>query len=109
MQIGLAVLGAAVGLAGLSLVFLGFALSTYQSFAADAGETVMRPYRVSAWVMTYNFVVGAIVAVVVLIALMSDSSKAYHASLGMFFYQLIGSGVSATVITNLTLRGRVWL
>jgi hypothetical protein len=51
----LAIFGAAAGVAGLVLVFLGVVLSTAGSYPGDTPEAVRRPFRRAAWATTFVF------------------------------------------------------
>lgn len=57
----IAVLGAAAVLAGLILVFLGFLITTYQGFDGDTPNSVLRKYRVSAWMTVAVFGLSLVV------------------------------------------------
>ena len=108
-EIGLAVLGSSVGLAGLSLVFLGFAISTYRSFPADTGDKILRPYVGAAAAMTLAFFMGMVTALLALLWLIHDTSKLYGIFVYLFIAQMALSSLSAFFITNLSLRSKLWL
>jgi hypothetical protein len=59
-----AIFGAAAGLAGLLLVFLGTAISAYQSYAADVPASVTARFRhAGAWILAAFLLALADVAV----------------------------------------------
>ena len=76
----LALLGTSAGLAGLSLVFLGLVVTTYQSFDGATPAPVLERYRrVVAFVLAV-FVVGA-VSVLLQVAWFADRRKERQALL----------------------------
>ena len=64
MDVVPAVFGAAAGLAGLLLVFLGVSISAFQSFAGDAPAAATAGYRrAGSWILSAFLVALADVAV----------------------------------------------
>lgn len=53
-----ALLGAAAGLSGLVLVFLGIVVTRYQAFPSDTATNVLRPYRRAAVLVLIAFGLG---------------------------------------------------
>lgn len=108
-EISIAVLGASVGLAGLSLVFLGFSLQTYSSYPSDTGDKILRPYRYGAWVMAFGFAIGLLAALFSLLWLLGGNKFLYCASIVFFVCQMALSIGAGAGITSLVLRGKLWL
>lgn len=86
----LALLGASAGFAGLTLVFLGLAVTAYQAYPSDTPARVLGRYRrAAAWVLA-SF--GASVAGVVLasawLLLDADNPLLYGAVIVVFYLQL---------------------
>lgn len=52
------ILGASAGLAGLTLVFLGLVVSTYQSYGSGTGKRILERYRRAALVVLGAFFAG---------------------------------------------------
>ena len=50
-----AILGASAALAGFVLVFLGLIIASYQSYAGDVPEAVVRPFRAAGGVLLGAF------------------------------------------------------
>jgi hypothetical protein len=69
-NIGIAILSTSVALTGLLLVFLGFVLSTYQSYNANTGKSVLLPYRIIALSSIFIFTLSIASAILSLIWLL---------------------------------------
>ena len=59
----IAVLGASAGLGGFVLVFLGLIIASYQSYAGDVPEAVVRPFRMAGVVLLAAFGLSVIAVV----------------------------------------------
>jgi uncharacterized membrane protein len=95
------VLGAAAGLAGLVLVFLGIVVTTYQSFPGDSPGTVVSAYRWSGVLALGTFALGiACVALAAAWLLTRNNDYLYQAALAAFAAQLLLLLVTAGVVTR---------
>jgi hypothetical protein len=65
----IAILGASAGLGGFVLVFLGLIITSYQSYAGNVPEAVVRPFRTAGGVLLAAFAL-ALIAVVAALAWM---------------------------------------
>jgi hypothetical protein len=100
-QVIVAVLGAAAGLAGLVLVFLGIVVSTYQSFPGDTPGGVVSGFRRAALLTLGTFVLGiACVALATGWLLTRDNAFLYAAALAVFCVQLLMLLVAAGAVTR---------
>lgn len=61
-----AILGASAALAGFVLVFLGLIIAGYQSYAGDAPDAVVKPFRTAGGVLLAAFGLCLVVAVAAL-------------------------------------------
>jgi hypothetical protein len=63
----IAILGASAGLGGFVLVFLGLIIASYQSYAGDAPEAVVRPFRTAGGILlaAFGFSLLAVVAALI--------------------------------------------
>lgn len=86
-----AVLGVAAGLSGLVLVFLGLVVSAYQSYAADAPQTVRTRYRRVALGILAVFLLGMACVVTASFWLfgLNDNHGLYIATVWLFVAQVI--------------------
>lgn len=95
------VLGAAAGLAGLVLVFLGIVVTTYQSFPGDAPGKVVSGFRSAAMLTLGTFTLGiACVALAIAWLLTRNNEYVYLATLAAFAAQLLLLLVAAGVVTR---------
>jgi len=98
-----AVFGAATGLSGLLLVFLGITISAFQSYSAAVPPAAVAPYRRAASGILAAFLVGLGSAVVGLVWLLSPSRALRDAAIVLFFVQLATVAVSAVAVARLVL------
>jgi hypothetical protein len=98
-----AVFGAATGLSGLLLVFLGITISAFQSYSAAVPAAAVAPYRRAARGILAAFLVGLSAAVVGLVWLLSPSRALRDAAVVLFFFQLGAVAVSALSVARLVL------
>jgi hypothetical protein len=98
-----AVFGAATGLSGLLLVFLGITISTFQSYSAAVPAAAVAPYRRAARGILAAFLVGLSTAVVALVWLLSPSRPLRDTAVVLFFLQLAAVIVSAVTVARLVL------
>ncbi|MCA1706935.1 MAG: hypothetical protein LC808_28195, partial [Actinobacteria bacterium] len=86
----LAVMGAAGGTAGLTLVFLGFLVSARSGYAPATPRAVLNRYRLPAAVVLVAFLVGVVCVAVCTWWLTDDGRNhyAYGISVGAFAVQL---------------------
>jgi hypothetical protein len=95
------VLGAAAGLAGLVLVFLGIVVTTYQSFPGDTPGKVVSGFRSAAMLTLGTFVLGiTCVALATAWLLTRNNEYVYQAALAAFAAQLLLLLVAAGVVTR---------
>ena len=95
------VLGAAAGLAGLVLVFLGIIVTTYQSFPGDTPDRVVSAYRWAGLLALGTFALGiACVALASVWLLTWGNDYLYQAALAAFAAQLLLLLVTAGVVTR---------
>ena len=94
------VLGAAAGLAGLVLVFLGIVVTTYQSFPGDTPSKVLSGFRSTATLTLGPFVLGiACVALSTAWLLTRHNEDLYLAALAAFVAQLALLLLAASLVT----------
>jgi hypothetical protein len=95
------VLGAAAGLAGLVLVFLGIVVTTFQSYSTEDGATVISGFRRDAKVTLGSFTFGLICVVSSTIWLLTKNNDGlYIATLVAFLGQLILLVLAAGLVTK---------
>jgi hypothetical protein len=100
-QVIVAVLGAAAGLAGLVLVFLGIVVTTYQSFPGDTPGSVVSGFRWAAMLTLGTFVLGiACVALATGWLLTRNNAFLYAAAVAVFGAQLLMLLVAAGAVTR---------
>ena len=98
-----AVFGAATGLAGLLLVFLGIVVSAFQSYSAAVPAAATAPYRRAGRAILLAFMLGLGSAAVALAWLLSPSQGLYDAAVVLFCVQLGTVAVSAARIAQIVL------
>ena len=98
------IFGAAAGLAGLLLVFLGVSLSAFQSYAGDVPPAVTAGWRRSgAWSLA-AFLLGLVTVAVALAWLLSPSRALRDIAVVLFSVELAATALAAT----LTARAVLW-
>jgi hypothetical protein len=98
-----ALFGAATGLAGLLLVFLGIAVSAFQSYSAGVPAAAVAPYRRAAGGILAAFLLGLATAAVALAWLLSPGRALRDAAVVLFCVQLAAVAVSAVGVARLVL------
>ena len=98
-----AVFGAATGLAGLLLVFLGIAVSTFQSYSASVPAAAVAPYQRAARGILAAFLLGLCTAALGLAWLLSPDRALRNAVVVLFCIQLAAVAVSAISVARLVL------
>jgi hypothetical protein len=100
----IAILGASAGLGGFLLVFLGLIIASYQSYAGDAPEAVVRPFRTAGGILLAAFGLS-LVAVVAALAWMVAGGPAatYWLIVAVFLGLLVVVFAAAAWTTRLVL------
>lgn len=97
----IAVLGAAAGLAGLVLVFLGIVVTTFQSYNAVDAATVLPGFRRDAKVTLGSFASGLVsVGLSTAWLLTRNNEGLYIAAIVTFGVQLLLLVVAAGLVTK---------
>lgn len=98
-----AVFGAAAGLAGLLLVFLGVSISAFQSFAGDApAAATARFRRAGAWILG-AFLLGLVTVAVAFAWLLSPHRALRDVAAVLFAIELAATGWAALTTTRVVL------
>jgi uncharacterized membrane protein len=98
-----AVFGAAAGLAGLLLVFLGVSISAFQSFAGDApAAATARFRRAGAWILG-AFLLGLVTVAVSFAWLLSPHRTLRDVAAVLFAIELAATGWAALTTTRVVL------
>jgi hypothetical protein len=98
-----AVFGAAAGLSGLLLVFLGIVVSAFQSYSASTPAAAVAPYLRSARAILVAFLLGLTTVAVALAWLLSPGRGLRDAAVVLFCVQLGTLTVSAIGAARLVL------
>jgi hypothetical protein len=98
-----AVFGAASGLAGLLLVFLGIVVAAYQSFAPGVPAAATARYRRTGWGILGAFLLGLAAAAVGFVWLLTPSRGLRDALVLLFSLQLGALAASALGVMRLVL------
>jgi hypothetical protein len=95
------VLGAAAGLAGLVLVFLGIVVSTYQSYPGDMPADVRSGMRQDSILTLVPFTLGVVcVCLTTAWLLTKNNQDLYIAALAAFIVQLASLLLAAGLVTR---------
>jgi hypothetical protein len=86
----LATLGAAAGLAGLVLVFLGIVVTAVQSYTGDTGGRVKRKYVIVGWGTFALFALSLATVLAAFVWLVDGGGILYGAAITLFVAVLIG-------------------
>jgi hypothetical protein len=98
-----AVFGAAAGLAGLLLVFLGVSLSAFQSFAGDVpAAATARFRRAGSWILS-AFLLGLADVAVAFAWLLSPSRPLHDLAVVLFAIELAATAWAAITTTRVIL------
>lgn len=103
MDVVPAVFGAAAGLAGLLLVFLGVSLSAFQSFAGDVpAAATARFRRAGSWILS-AFLLGLACVAVAFAWLLSPSRALRDVAVVLFAIELAATAWAAVTTTRVIL------
>jgi hypothetical protein len=103
MDVVPAVFGAAAGLAGLLLVFLGVSISAFQSYAGDAPPAATaRVRRAGAWILG-AFLLGLVAVAVSFSWLLSPGRALRDAAVVLFAVELAATALAAIVTARTVL------
>lgn len=93
-----AILGAAAGLSGLVLVFLGIVVTRYQAFPSDTSANVLRPYRQAAALVLVAFAFGllCVAASTGWLVNLGHHTILYRLTIGSFGAETLLLGASTT-------------
>jgi hypothetical protein len=98
-----AVFGAAAGLAGLLLVFLGVSMSAFQSYAGDVpAAATARFRRAGAWILG-AFLLGLVAVAVSFSWLLSPGRALRDAAVVLFAVELAATAFAAIVTARTVL------
>lgn len=94
-------LGASAGIAGLTLVFLGVVISTYQSYGAASSPTVLGRYRRSALFVLASFSISLMTVVVSVtwLAWSHPISAMFWAIFALFLFQIAALFATALFVS----------
>lgn len=98
----LAMLGASAGIAGLTLVFLGVLISTYQSYGAASSPSVLGRYRRSAGFVLASFSLSLLTVALSIswLAWSHPISAWYWVIFGSFVVQLVALFAGALFVSR---------
>jgi hypothetical protein len=98
------IFGAAAGLAGLLLVFMGVTISAFQSYGGDVPPAVTAGWRrAGAWILA-AFLLGLVTVAIALAWLLSPSRALRDVSVVLFGVELAATALAAIV----TARAVLW-
>ncbi len=97
----LSMLGASAGIAGLTLVFLGVVIATYQSYGAASSPKVLARYRRSALFVLASFFLSLVTVVVSItwLAWSHPIGAMFWTILGLFLAQILGLFATALFVS----------
>ena len=98
------IFGAAAGLAGLLLVFLGVSISAFQSYGGDVPPAATAGWRRAAVWILGAFLFGLVTVAVALAWLLSPSRALRDAAVVLFSVELAATALAAVV----TARAILW-
>ena len=104
MDVVPAVFGAAAGLAGLLLVFLGVSISAFQSFGGDAPAAATARFRRAGGLILAAFLLGLVVVAVSFAWLLSPGRGLRDVAVVLFAVELAATALAAIV----TARAVLW-
>lgn len=97
-------LGASAALAGFVLVFLGVTIASYQSYASNVPEQVLRPYRSTGAALFGTFGYSLITVALCLVWLaLGGPGALYGWTIGLFLVQLVVVFLAAGWATRMVL------
>jgi antibiotic biosynthesis monooxygenase (ABM) superfamily enzyme len=77
-EVVLAIMGAATGLAGLVLVFLGILVSAFESYDREGKDAARPKFAPTAWLSVAAFVLGLFAVVLAIAWLLRPSGNALY-------------------------------
>jgi hypothetical protein len=94
-------LGASAGIAGLTLVFLGVVISTYQSYGAASSPKVLGRYRRSALLVLGSFSLSLVTVALAIawLAWNQPVGSLYWAIFALFLMQILALFASAVFVS----------
>src|SRR5256885_16758756 len=95
MDVVPAIFGAAAGLAGLLLVFLGVSLSAFQSFAGDVPSAATRRFRRAAALILGSFLLGLVDVAVSFSWLLTPGRGLHDVAVVLFAVELAATAPAA--------------
>ena len=98
-----AVFGAATGLAGLLLVFLGIVVSAFRSYSTAVPAAATAPYRRAGRAILAAFLLGLAASAVSLWWLLSPGGALFDAAVVLFFTQLGTVALTAVGVSRIVL------
>jgi hypothetical protein len=101
-----AALGAGSALTGLALVFLGFAVSTLQSYAGDTPMRVLRLHRFGVWSLMVALTAGTSSVVSSMGWLISSGNDAWYPPIIWLFFTELGAALLGSVLVALAILRR---
>ena len=104
MDVVPAIFGAAAGLAGLLLVFLGASMSTFQSFPADTPRAATQRFQRAAGGILGAFLLGLLDVAVAFAWLLSPDRTLRDVAVVLFAVELVATALAAVV----TARAVLW-
>jgi predicted GNAT superfamily acetyltransferase len=104
MDVVPAVFGAASGLAGLLLVFLGVSMSAFQSYAGDAPPGATARFRRAGGLILGAFLLGLVAVAVSFSWLLSPGRALRDVAVVLFAVELAATALAAVV----TVRSMLW-
>ena len=99
-----AIFGAAAGLAGLLLVFLGVSIAAFQSFAGDVPGAVTARFRRAGALILGSFLLGLVDVAVSFSWLLTPGRELRDAAVVLFGVELASTALAAGV----TARAVLW-
>jgi hypothetical protein len=97
----LGMLGASAGIAGLTLVFLGVVISTYQSYGAASSPRVLGRYRRSALFVLVSFSLSLLTVVLSITWLVWSHpvDAMFWTTIGLFLLQIVALFATALFVS----------
>ena len=97
-------LGVAAGLSGFVLVFLGITIAAYQSYAGNAPQSVVGPYRIAGISLFSTFGLGLLTVTLCLSWLaLGGPAWLYGWTVAFLILQLVAVFVAAGWVTRMVL------
>lgn len=94
------ILGASAALAGFVLVFLGLIIASYQSYAGDVPDAVVRPFRTAGGILLGAFGLALVVVVVALVWMVGGGPAGTYGLVVALFLALLALVFAAAAWTT---------